>query len=269
MPELPEVEFCARHLRKWTLERVVVGVHAMDGLPLRETSAAQLKAALVGSRITEVRRHGKQLFWALSEGGMLWVHLGMTGKWVRRSSEEAQRRWSRVALVLDDGHTLDFVDPRRFGRLRLAQAHSASEDSAQTGTGPDALVACREAGRIMAIFGKSKQALKVALLNQKHLAGIGNIYAAEALFMAGIDPRALGRDVQPQGYERLSRCLLSALMDSLERESGDEIDYLNGGGTNPFLVYGREGEPCPQCARSIVRITQGGRSTFYCATCQD
>ncbi len=268
MPELPEVEFCFQRLSAWLNGRRIVSASADDGPPLREVSADVFVESVRGQDVLRMRRHGKQIFVDLSGGLTLWLHLGMTGKWVQVTEQEA-RRWARVVLVLDEGPRLEFVDPRRFGRIKLCPTVDAEQELVLSGLGPDALSLCEDPMGFEQRFTGSRRAIKVALLDQARLAGVGNIYAAEALFDARIDPVTPAADLTSSDYQRLAVALERAMRVSIERELGGEIKYLHEGkAKNPFLVYGREGEACHRCEGRIERFEQSARSTFFCRTCQ-
>jgi len=268
MPELPEVEFCAQHLRTWGPGRRVRQVYAEDGPPLRDVTAAELADVLVGNQMTAIRRHGKQLFIEWASGHALWCHLGMTGKWVRQPLTEEARKHRRCSFTLDDGYRLDFVDSRKFGRLALRMCHHEAQDGTHTNTGPDALKVAQNGRVLFEIYNHTRQPIKSALMDQKRIAGVGNIYAAEALFGAGIHPSTPANSLDEQAFGVLGDHLVSVMSQSLARETGSEIDYLSFGGKNPFMVYGRADEPCPKCGTPIRRMKHSGRSTFYCAHCQ-
>lgn len=264
MPELPEVEFAARHLRRWLVGRRVVGVAAQAGTPLRDLTPDALAAGLRGRVPTGVRRHGKQMFVDLDDGAVWAVHLGMTGKFVRRGLGEEPRAGSRVQLRLEDADfALDFVDPRRFGRLRLfaAGADAAAEIAR---LGPDALDLCADPPTFAARLGAAKSPIKVALMDQARLAGVGNIYACEGLHDAGIDPWARGCDLPVAALATLATSVREAMVASLERETDDEITYLQAAkAQNPFRVYGRLGLGCTCCGATVERGVQQGRATFW------
>lgn len=265
MPELPEVEFCARRLRAWLVGRRIERATARPGAPLRDITPAQLAAGLTGRTPTAVRRRGKQLLLDLDDGQVFLVHLGMTGKFV--PDEPTPRPGTRAELHLEDGTRLDFVDMRRFGRLRLLVPGASHRELDRLG--PDALELARDPGAFSAVFGRTSREIKVALMDQSLLAGVGNIYAAEALHEARIDPRAPASKLRASELHALGSALVAAFEASLARERGAEIVYLpEAEADNPFRIYGREGEPCPECGAPIARFDQAGRSTFWVPTWQ-
>ncbi len=266
MPELPEVEFCARRLRAWLVGRRVAGVGACAGTPLRDIEKPEFEARLVGRTPTGVRRRGKQLLIDLDDGQVWLVHLGMTGKFLL--DEPTPRPGTRVRLDLAGGARLDFVDVRRFGRLRLLSPGESHPELDRLG--PDALELAGAPAAFATRLGRTSRAVKVALLDQAFLAGVGNIYAAEALHAARIDPRVPASKLTSAELRRLAGAVLDAFEASLEREDGPEIVYLpEAKATNPFRVYGRAGAPCPECGAPIQRIEQAGRATFWVPEWQD
>ncbi len=260
MPELPEVEHCARRLRSWLEGRAFAAVRADRGKPLRDITPADLHVGLRGRRVTGIRRVGKQLLLDLDDQQTLLVHLGMTGKFIR--AEDPERPATRVRFDLDDGTALHFLDFRRFGRVRLLAPGASHPEVDKLGT--DALELCRTPGALREALARTSRPIKVALMDQTLLAGVGNIYAAEALYVARVDPRAPANGLSPTTYEELSAALVEAMEQSLARERDDEITYLQEvAAKNPFLVYDREGERCPRSGGPIRRFEQAGRSTFW------
>lgn len=252
MPELPEVEFCGRRLRAQAVGRRIL---AVVGHPL----------PVVGRQVVAVRRVGKQLVVDLDVGHLL-LHLGMTGKVLHRRVGDEVRSATRAQLTLDDGHRLDFVDPRRFGKLAAVDGVTLASVLARLG--PDVLEITGDPPALAARFRGCRQAIKVALLDQARIAGAGNIYAAEALFLAGVHPLTPAGDLGAAAWVALAAGLEKTMRDSLARETGEEIIYLQEGAPSPFFVYAREGEACMRCGTPIVRTAQQGRSTFWCPSCQ-
>ncbi len=269
MPELPEVEFAARRLREWAVGRTVSAAEAKPGSPLRDIEPAALEDGLTGRRFEGVRRHGKLMLIDLSGSMTLLSHLGMTGKWVRSALDTTPRSGTRLQLALDDGQRLDYIDPRRFGHLRLLPAAEARVHPTVTGLGPDALLVCRTPGGLAEQVQWSKRAIKVALMDQALVAGVGNIYAAEALWMAGINPFTRACDLSAADFDRLADGIDRSMTESLAREREGEIRYIQDrAAKNPFEIYGRTDGPCPKCGATVIRALQQQRSTFYCPVCQ-
>jgi formamidopyrimidine-DNA glycosylase len=274
MPELAEVEIAARNLRRWVVGRTLVRLEAArgTGYVFRPAGAARLARALVGARFERVDRHGKQLMLRLERGdeevGLL-AHLGMTGKWLRRKASREEPRFSRARLALDDGHVLHFVDQRLFGRLRAVPGARFDGVPELAALGPDPLNEGIDVPRLAAALARSRVPVKVRLLDQRILAGVGNIIAIEACFRAKVDPCRPGASLARAEVERLAGGILETVQDAIARQEGPEITYVEEGGDNPFLVYDRAGEPCPRCRRArLVRQVHAQRPTYYCPRCQ-
>jgi formamidopyrimidine-DNA glycosylase len=290
MPELPEVEVAARNLRRWAVGRKVRSVRA-DGRAARifRPATARALSALAGARFEAVERRGKNLLVTLAKpkgGGVVgaWSHLGMTGKWLHRRAGEETPRFERLRIDLDDGTSLHYADLRLFGRFRLVP--DARFDSlADIGAlGPDPLNDGIDVDRLKARLARTRLPIKVAILDQTLLPGVGNIQASEGLFRAGIDPRRAAPSLSRAELARLARGLLESIrytMKTFQQSGADgadaDIDYVEERKIpNPFLVYARAGEPCPRRVRgkrggdggTIVRIVQAQRATFYCPACQ-
>jgi formamidopyrimidine-DNA glycosylase len=275
MPELPEVEFAARCLRRWARGRRIEAVELDPRARriLRPGTPAALARALTGARIESIGRKGKHLLVTLRKDGAplgLLSHLGMTGKWLRAAAGDADPpRHSRARLRLDDGRLLHYQDPRLFGRLRLVPGARFDEVPEIAALGPDPLDEGIDAERLAAALARTRLPVKVKLLDQRLLPGVGNIHAAEACFRARIDPRRRSRSLSRAEVRRLAVAVLASFRMTLDAEQGPEIAYLEEGGENPFLVYDREGERCPRCRRAeLRRVVQAQRSTFFCPRCQ-
>jgi len=260
VPELPEVEVARRSVEAWLGGQVVIHAELPASRVVRGNGLA---GALVDRRIVEVQRRGKWLRLGLDDGRALFSHLGMTGKWVRRERSTPKLPYERARL---DGKSASvrYLDPRLFGRLELFAEGEAPR--AFDELGPDPLL--DGLGGLGAALAKTSRPIKVALLDQTLLAGIGNIQATEALWRARLDPRQRANRMTKAEVKRLARGLLATLAYTLSVEDSDEISYVEeAGADNPFRVYGREGEPCPRCKAALTRLVQAGRSTFYCAAC--
>ncbi len=274
MPELPEVEIAARNLRRWTAGRRIVRVEADPRARriFRPASPAAFARAVEGARFGEIRRVGKQLMLRLEKDGAplgLLSHLGMTGKWLRRAAGDAPTRFSRARLALDDGAVLHYDDLRLFGRLRVAPGARFEDVSEVAGLGPDPLDEGVDPGRLADALARSRLPVKVRIMDQRLLPGVGNIYASEALFRARVDPRREARALTRAEVRRLAGAIPAAMREGIARQESPEIAYVEEGGENPFLVYAREGERCPRCGRAeLRRIVQAQRSTFFCPRCQ-
>jgi len=276
VPELPEVEITARNLRRWGEGRRIerVRTDARAARIFRPGDRAAFARAMAGARFVRVDRRGKHLLVTLEDRRGrplgLWSHLGMTGKWVRRAANDPAPPHSRARLDLDDGHALHYLDPRLFGRLRTVAGADFAAVPDIGALGPDPVHDGIDPDRLGDRLRATRRAVKVALLDQSVLAGVGNIHASESLFAARIDPRRRGGSLSAEEVRRIARAIAVSLRRGIESQEGPEIAYVEEpGAENPFRVYAREGERCPRCrAHDIRRIVQAQRSTFFCPGCQ-
>jgi formamidopyrimidine-DNA glycosylase len=266
MPELPEVEIASRQLRSWLLGRRIVAARAEKSRVIRGQSQARF-AGLSGHALAGIERVGKWMLLGFDGGEGLISHLGMTGKWVRRRKDGPRPAHVRASLTLDDGYAVDYRDMRLFGRLirgKTAQLRA----SMLTALGPDPLQGI-DVDRLHAVLARTKRSMKEALMDQRTLAGLGNIQVSESLHRAKIDPQRPGISMTEEETQRLAEAIDASLRATLDDEDSPEpITYVEEGGENVFLVYDRAGQPCTTCGTAIRRIVQGGRSTFYCPHCQ-
>ena len=279
MPELPEVEVAARNLARWAQGRRLRAVVASEPRALGGGRASVLES-LVGARLTAVERRGKNLLLTFAAGAKkpvgVWSHLGMTGKWVRRPPAEAAPRFSRVRLDFDGGVTLHFVDMRLFGFFRVVAGADFGALPVIAALGPDPLRDGIDAGALAQRLAKRRKLpIKVAIMDQALIPGVGNIQASEGLFRAAIDPRRSAAALEPAEVRRMARGLLASFRYTLGKfgaaDGGEaDIEYVEEPGTrNPFKVYDRAGARCPRCKKGVItRLVQAGRSTYFCPNCQ-
>jgi formamidopyrimidine-DNA glycosylase len=266
MPELPEVELTARNLSSWLAGRKIVAAAVPRSRIVRGASGAAIERMLVGRRVNGVERRGKWLALRLSGGAALYAHLGMTGKWVTRPRAEGPLPHERARIDTRD-RSVRYRDPRMFGRLVPAPEGVAPAEWAALGIDPlrDGL----DGERLGAAIAQRSRAVKEVLLDQALIAGVGNIQAQEALFRARIDPRRPTRSLTARELAQLARGIAASIAHTLAVESGPEISYVEEpGAPNPFLIYARQGQPCPRCRTVLQRIVQAGRATVYCPRCQ-
>ena len=269
MPELPEAETIARDLRGRVVGRTVTHVRiAKPDILAPGLTARRLGAALRGHAIREVGRRGKNVVLRFDDGRVLLVNLGMTGRLVFSGAPRAgELRHVAARLGLDDGRAILYDDIRRVGCIELVPAGQWEERQQRLGVEPlsDELTA----ERLHALTRGSRVAIRNWLLDQTKLAGVGNIYANEALFRAGIRPTRRAGTLR----RRETAALRDVLHEAIAARGTTVSDYRDAageaGGFGPRLrVYGREGEPCPVCGTPIKRVVIGGRSAFYCPRCQ-
>jgi formamidopyrimidine-DNA glycosylase len=271
VPELPEVEHARRVLGEWLGAATLEGVAARGGRLLGPgASAGGVVRALSGRRVCAVERRGKWLRLGLDRGAVF-SHLGMTGKWVVAALDDAALPHERVRLDVRQGRrrrSVRYTDPRGFGRF-LVVGEGEPPPTAWSTLGPDPLLDGVDAPALHGELASRRQAVKAALLDQTLLAGLGNIQATEALYHARIDPRRPARTLSRAEVARLARGIGRTLADTLLRDDGATITYVaEAGASNPFAIYGHQGEPCPGCARPLQKVVVAGRGTVFCARCQ-
>jgi formamidopyrimidine-DNA glycosylase len=271
VPELPEVETIRRQLEPEVAGRRIVDAHVLDERWTRPAPPADVERAIAGRTIEGVERRGKYLLLRLEGARTLAMHLRMTGNLLLQDGEP-DPPYLRARLDLDDDRRLLFTDTRRFGQAVLLDDEELDEYfAARLGVEPlsDSLTAeelCRRAaGR--------RAPLKSFLLNQLGVAGIGNIYADEALHRAELHPLSPAGSMKPEHCERLRVGIVGALQAGLANGGSSIDDYRDSRGErgtmqDEFLVHTREGKPCPRCGSEIERIVVGGRSTYFCPSCQ-
>ncbi len=266
MPELPEVETIVRRLRDPLVGRTFgdVGVawERMVQVPV-----ADLKTRLPGQCVEAINRRGKYLVFYLSGGDCLIIHLKMTGDLRVVPSSDPAHQHDRIVFDLDDGHQLRFRDTRKFGRVYL------TENPAEVlgRLGPEPLDDRFSDADFLALFDHRSARIKSLLLDQAFIAGLGNIYADEALFLAGIRPQRRADTLQDEDKRRLHRAIRRVLGIAIEKKGTSLTDeaYRGGRYQQQFLVYGRGEQPCPNCSTPVRRIQLGQRSAHFCPSCQD
>ena len=274
MPELPEVETIARGLAKRVTGDVIESVWLGSKPEPLKSKAHEIAAALQSKTIRSVRRAGKHIVFDLDLAGgrrerdpqtqRQWiVHLGMTGSLLVCAAEAEPAKHTHAILRLASGRELRFVDPRRFGRISVVETFEAP------GSEPLDI----SADGFAALFRGRKTPIKSALLNQKLLSGVGNIYADEALFRAGIRPRRRAASLSREQLRRLHLALRRVLKEAIRLGGSSISNYVDADGDEGFFqlkhrAYGREGKPCLVCKTPIKRIVIAGRSSHYCPRCQ-
>jgi formamidopyrimidine-DNA glycosylase len=286
VPELPEVETIARGLQRRVAGDAIESVWLGSKPQTMKSPPAIIASTLEHTRITQVRPMGKHIIFDLERNGVAraplpakgrgkdaplgprsqWiVHLGMTGRMVVCEPDAEIVKHTHAIAKLGSGRELRFIDPRRFGRLSV---HTTGEFDAG---GYEPLEV--EKNKFVALFRGRKTPIKSALLNQKLLRGVGNIYADESLFRAGLRPRRRASTITRAQLERLHKSVQKVLKEAIKAGGSSISDYVDADGEEGFFqlrhrVYGREGEPCPVCKTPIKRTVIVGRSSHYCPKCQ-
>jgi len=269
MPELPEVETIANGVHARVQGARIVSVWTSGKPQTFKSPENEIADSLAGATIDSVRRVGKTIVMTLRRGGSgkkaeFLIHLGMTGRLLVSAADVPQPAHTHAVLTLADGREIRFVDPRRFGRLSI-------HGEPYAGPGTEPLTIPLE--NFIALFHGRKTPIKAALLNQSLLHGVGNIYADEALFRAGIRPRRQAARVTREELKRLRSALQTVLKRAIKLGGSSVSDYVDAEGMRGYFqiehkVYGRGGEPCTVCGTTIKKIVVGGRGTHFCPTCQ-
>jgi formamidopyrimidine-DNA glycosylase len=275
VPELPEVETVCRGLAMKLAGKVLAKVEQRRP-DLRFPLPAEFAARLTGRRILAIRRRAKYMIWELDDGNAVLAHLGMSGRMlIGEGRPAALETHDHLVFETEDGWCLRFNDARRFGMMDLWPVADLGAHKLLKGMGPEPLGNEFNGPMLAAALKGKKTPIKAALLDQKVVAGLGNIYVSEALFRAGISPKRLARSVQGARAEKLAAAVKAVLTDAIAAGGSSLRDYVQADGElgyfqHQWRVYERESQKCWRCTcdveetGGVKRITQGGRSTYYC-----
>lgn len=265
MPELPEVETIKRALKKTIVGKTIAKVIVSDGYVIKEPSGACFKRQLEGATIVGVERKGKALIMQLSSEKFLIVHLRMTGQLLCPGNGKK----SRISFLFTDGSSCDYNDQRKLGSLRLVAQWHTIDFFKRMGPEPGDITV----DDFASVLSENKRQIKPLLMDQQFIAGVGNLYAAEALFQAKIHPCRRAHQLSPYEKKRLLFALRSILKKAIKNHGSSIDQYVTVSGRRGNFVrfhrvYGREGKACSVCKTRISRIALGGRGTYFCARCQ-
>jgi len=259
LPELPEVERAARRLTRAAVGKKIAAVKAIHPSLKRKLPPSQSRS-VKGRRIESIERRGKHQLLRLDSGDTLVVHFRMNGDWEVGATSDPLDRYARAVIELSDGTRISLVDPRALSSITLDKKGASSLPK----LGREASDQSLDSDYLLEALRKKKIAIKAALMDQSVVAGLGNIYAAEALWEAEMDPRTPASLV---GRDNLDR-LLSAIRLVLSPKKRLPGRYTDARGPSRFAVYDREGKECRRCGGTIQRVVQAGRSTYFCPDCQ-
>ena len=270
MPELPEVETTVRGLEHVLMGRRIRRVEARRA-DLRRAFPKDLGQRLTGAEVTSLGRRAKYGLINTDRGDTMVFHLGMSGAW--RIDPDELGKHDHLLLETDQGRRLHLRDPRRFGSVDLVPTENLADWPAFKALGPEPLDGSIDGKWLKGKFEGRTAAVKLLLLDQRIVAGLGNIYACEALYRSGIDPRKPAGKLGKPKLEALAKAIPAVLEDAIEAGGSTLKDFAAPDGelgyfSKQFDVYDREGEPCRRGAGRVKRIVQGGRSTFFCPSCQ-
>ena len=269
MPELPEVETTVRGLARF-LDGERIARVAVNRADLRRAFPPDLAQTLTGARVTGLARRAKYGLIHTNRERTLVFHLGMSGRW--RIDPDEIGKHDHLVLETEPGHILALCDPRRFGSVDLVDTAVLDRWPQFAALGPEPLGPLFTPAHLQDAFARRIATVKLMLLDQRIVAGLGNIYVCEALFRAHIDPRKAAGKVSLAALRRLVLAVVAVLVEAIAAGGSSLRDYAQPSGelgyfAKQFDVYGREGEPC-SCGGTVKRVVQGGRSTWYCPKCQ-
>ena len=270
MPELPEVETTVRGLTRYLEGQRITRV-TLNRANLRRPFPEGLVQSLTGATVTSLGRRAKYGLIHTDRGTTMVFHLGMSGRW--RIEPDAEEKHDHLVLETGAGHVLALNDARRFGSVDLIDTAALYQWPAFTALGPEPLGDDLTPKHLIAVFAKRSAPVKPLLLDQRVVAGLGNIYVCEALFRAGIRPDKAAGAISAKAVTKLVPIIKQVLGESIEAGGSTIRDYAQPNGELGYFaaswrVYGREGEPCTACGKPVLRLVQGGRSTFWCQKCQ-
>ena len=271
MPELPEVETIRRHLAPHVEGRVLEALEVLDARWCSPVAGDEIAAAVEGRRVEALARRGKYLIWDLEDDVHLMLHLRMTGNLLLDPPEPP--RYRRVRFGFDGGRELYFDDPRRFGTGELALGREARDAFLAARLGVEPLGPDFTSAHLFALTRTSRAPIKALLLDQRKVAGVGNIYADEALFRAGVHPLRPANRLTRRQVAALREGVLASLEEGLAAKGASIDDFRHPDGVEGtfqerFLIHLREGEPCLVCERPVRKLRAAGRGTYVCERCQ-
>lgn len=273
MPELPEVETVKRTLSPHLIGKTIITCENIRGEVIKHPDAMGYAAAVSGRRIEDLGRRGKYLLIRLDSGDSIVVHLRMTGRLLYAEAAHPRQKHTHVVMHLDDGCELRFCDTRRFGCLWLLGKDEEDSFTGMQNLGIEPFDEQFSAAYLQQHLGKRKITAKQGILDQAVLAGLGNIYADEALFAAGVHPQKPCTQVTAEQWQKLAEAIPPILCSSIANNGTTFNDYRDGEGKEganlPFLqAYGRGGQPCRRCGALLAKTRVGGRGTVFCPICQ-
>lgn len=274
MPELPEVETVVRSLEQHLAGLTITGVNLIKPEVIRSPKPEEFVELMLDKTfLKKMGRRGKYILLNLSDNFTLVVHLRMTGRLIYCDAEAPMEKHTHVIFLLDDGKHLRFADVRRFGRLQLVPSSAVMDLPGIKELGPEPLEPEFTREFFKKEIRRRRTRIKPLLLDQSFIAGLGNIYADEALFRAKVHPERLAPDLNSREAAALHKAIVEVIGEGIEHRGTSFRDYVDGEGRsgnfqNHLRVYNRENLPCSHCGRPISRIKVAGRSSYYCSACQ-
>lgn len=275
MPELPEVELIAKSLNVLVRGRKIVASELLRERLAPDTKPKEFAVKLADSRINFVHRRGKHILFDLDNDRTLITHLRMSGRFMLLQIDREDPKFTHAVFYFDDETRLVFQDQRHFGLMKIVQTENLYEARELKKLAPEPFSDEFSPEHFRSVLKTSKRSLKEFLIDQTKVTGLGNIYASEALFLAKINPKTAANKLSAKRANELFESVRNILIESMSHGSTLNIDpeniegsYYGGGYESRWRVYDRERQPCPNCKTLIIRLKQGGRSTYYCPRCQ-
>lgn len=275
MPELPEVETVIKGLRPLVRDRIITGVEIREDnmVAYPENDISTFKENLIGSKIETVNRRGKYIIFVLDSDQNMIIHLRMTGKLLVKEVEEFRDKHTHVIFKLNDGQEIRFNNVRKFGRIYLIDKDHPEQAGSLAELGPEPLSSKLSLADFKKLFKNRRAIIKSLLLNQHFIAGIGNIYADEILFRAGIKPDRKADTLNSEEKEKIYHSMREILKKGIIYGGTSFSDYVNAFGEKgsfqeELRVHQRQGKKCPSCESKVKKIKIAGRSTYFCPQCQ-
>ena len=275
MPELPEVELISRSLDSIVNGRIILSAKLLRARLAPATPPRSFAQKLRNTTINFVHRRGKHILFDLSGGKTLIVHLRMSGRFTILPSEAENPKFTHAVFQFAGEDRLVFDDKRHFGLMKIVRTSDLNDTKELKKLAPEPLSEEFSVEYLQRVLKSSKRSLKELLIDQTKVCGLGNIYACEAMFMAGVDPRKPACKLSKPQVTRLHSATRAVLEEAVSYAANRKIDpenlegnYFSGRDDPRWLVYDREGEPCRDCKSPIIRLKQGGRSTYFCHRCQ-
>ena len=272
MPELPEVETICQGLKSKILNQTITKVHHLTKFNLRQEIPVDIGQKITNSKIVDICRRAKYIQIFLDNNWVILIHLGMSGKILIKNSDYTYQKHDHLAIELPNDQQIVYNDPRRFGLITLAKKEELADHPLIKNLGIEPFDPKFTPAYLTKILQK-KQPIKLTLMDNYHIVGIGNIYASESLFLSNISPLRPANSLNQKEIKLLHEKIIEVLQDSIKRGGSSLKDYASVSGEkgyfqNSFNVYAREGKDCKICNNPIIKIKQGGRASFYCDQCQ-
>ncbi len=275
MPELPEVELVARALHDAVARRRIIAAEVLRARLIQGATPDVFCESLRGAVIKTVTRRGKHILFELDNDLVLITHLRMSGRFLLLPDDAPLPKFTHAVFYLDNEKRLAFSDQRHFGMMRIVELKGLFEAKELRALAPEPFSAEFTSEYLAGALARSRRTLKETLLDQTKVTGLGNIYAAEAMHIARVNPFIVAADFSPRRVPRLRQAILDVLIESIAHGSTLNVDpqnidgsYYGGAYEGRWRVYNREGEPCLVCEAKIRRVSHAGRSTYYCPRCQ-